>query len=86
MAARRFDYSKTAQDAEAAVRKAFPKAFVDVSEGYLGRVHLVVVSRDFDGLSEKQKQDKLWEVLKAELGRNAQAISLAMAWGVDELR
>ena len=86
MAATQFEYDKVASEVETAVRKAFPRAFVDLSEGYLGRVHLVVVSRDFDGLSEKQKQDKLWEVLRAELGSAAQAVSLAMAWGVDELR
>jgi stress-induced morphogen len=48
-----------------ALRKEFPTDTVDVSDGYKENLHVLVVSRKFDGMSERQKQDMLRSLLKA---------------------
>jgi len=50
---------------EDAFRKEFPKDTVDLSDGYQNNIHVLVVSRRFDGMSEKDKQDVLWGVIDA---------------------
>jgi hypothetical protein len=49
-----------------------------------GRVFLKVVSPSFNELSASERQDRIWAVLKA-LGPEAQAVSLALAFGTDEI-
>lgn len=46
-----------------AFREQFPHDTVDVSDGYMDNIHIVVVSRRFDGLGEQQKQDFMWEII-----------------------
>jgi acid stress-induced BolA-like protein IbaG/YrbA len=41
----------------------FPGETVDVSDGHADNIHVVVVSRKFDGMREKQKQDLLWSAI-----------------------
>jgi hypothetical protein len=48
---------------EAARRKVFPHDTVDVSNGYQSNIHVLVVSRRFDPMEEKAKQDMLWEII-----------------------
>jgi acid stress-induced BolA-like protein IbaG/YrbA len=48
-----------------ALRAAFPEDTVDISDGYLDNIHVVVVSRSFDAMSEKQKQQRLWKLIDA---------------------
>jgi acid stress-induced BolA-like protein IbaG/YrbA len=43
------------------LRKEFPGETVDVSDGYNDNIHVVVVSRKFDGMREKEKQELLWK-------------------------
>ena len=50
---------------EAAFRREFPKDTVDLSDGYQNNIHVLIVSRRFDGMSEKDKQDVLWRVINA---------------------
>ena len=38
--------------------------FVDVSDGYEDNVHIVVVSRKFEGKRLKEKQDLIWSELQ----------------------
>jgi hypothetical protein len=45
------------------LRPLFPEDTVDVSDGYHDNIHVVVVSRKFDGMTEKQKQDYLWGLI-----------------------
>lgn len=87
MPAQVFDYKALASTVEEALRRVrFTDGLVEVSEGYLGRVHVLVVSPLLNGLSEEQKQNAVWEILKAELGEDAEGVSLVMAYGTDELR
>ena len=44
-----------------------PDDLVDVSDGWNGNVHVVVVSRKFDGRRMKEKQDLIWSVLSQSL-------------------
>ena len=46
-----------------AFREEFPEDTVDVSDGYADNIHVMVVSRRFDRLNERQKQDCLWTVV-----------------------
>ena len=40
---------------------------VDVSDGYDENIHVVVVSRKFDGRRLREKNDLLWSILTKEL-------------------
>lgn len=46
-----------------AFRARFPHDTVDVSDGYRDNIHVLVVSREFDKLSEAEKQDLLWNII-----------------------
>lgn len=48
---------------EQAFRKEFPHDTVDVTDGYRENIHIVVVSRRFDPMSEPQKQEWMWRVV-----------------------
>lgn len=43
------------------------ESLVDVSDGPGDSIHLVVVSRQFDGLRMKAKSDLIWSVLSQKL-------------------
>ncbi len=80
-----FDYQVESQRVKAVLRTVFPQDTIATDEGYNGHVHLKVVSERFNGRSERAKQDMLWDILRDTLGTEAQAVSLAMAYGTDEL-
>lgn len=81
-----FDCEDLAPKVKAALRRAFPdNSTIVTSEGYGGRVHAKVVSERFNRINEREKQDILWTVLRNELKEEAQAVSLALAYGTDEL-
>jgi acid stress-induced BolA-like protein IbaG/YrbA len=80
-----FDYQAEAERVREALRGAFPQDTIATDEGYNGRVHVKVVSERFNRRSEREKQDLLWEILRDRLGAEAQAVSLALAYGTDEL-
>lgn len=48
---------------EQAFRHRFPHDTVDVSDGYMENIHVLVVSRDFDGMAEQEKQDMMWRII-----------------------
>jgi acid stress-induced BolA-like protein IbaG/YrbA len=48
-----------------ALRAQFKDDTVDVSDGYKDNIHVVVVSRKFDKMSEKQKQQYVWDLIDA---------------------
>ena len=85
MASPIFDYQTESVRVEEALREDFPKDTIDTSEGYKGRVHVKLVSRFFNGKSEQEKQAYIWDLLKDKLRDNAQAVSLALVFGTDEL-
>jgi len=80
-----FDYQSESQRVKEALRAVFPYDTIATDEGYNGRVHVKVVSERFNGRSEREKQDLIWEALRDKLGAEAQAVSLALAYGTDEL-
>ena len=64
-----------------------PDDFVDISDGTDGLVHVVVVSRKFDGRRAREKNDLLWSelsqgLLPDEWGR----ISLSVARSPEEIK
>ncbi|WP_435020960.1 hypothetical protein TA3x_002113 [Tundrisphaera sp. TA3] len=44
-----------------------PADLVDVSDGYDDNVHVVIVSRKFDGKRIKEKNDLIWDILSGHL-------------------
>ena len=80
-----YNFNKESTRVEQALRTKFPQDTIDTTEGYNGRVHVKVVSKLFNGKNESEKQDYLWSLLREKLGPDAQAVSLALAYGTDEL-
>ena len=80
-----FDYQVESQRVKEVMQTIFPQDTIATDEGYNGRVHLKVVSERFNGRSERAKQNMLWDILRDHLGAEAKAVSLAMAYGTDEL-
>ena len=80
-----YNYQNEAKRVVEALRREFPQDTIDTSEGYNGRVHLKIVSRRFNGMSEKEKQNYIWDLMNSELGPDAQSVSLALVYGTDEL-
>jgi hypothetical protein len=56
----RVELKRIIQDA---FRDLFPHDTVDVSDGYEDNIHVLVVSRQFDKMREKQKQDVMWKII-----------------------
>jgi len=46
-----------------ALRPHFKQDTVDVSPGYHDNVHVVMFSRNFNNMGEKEKQDYLWSLI-----------------------
>lgn len=51
---------------EQALRPRFQHDTVDVSDGYHDNIHVVVVSRAFDGMTEQEKQEFVWSLIDAD--------------------
>lgn len=61
--------------------------FVDVSEGDDGGIHIVVVSRKFDGKRPKDKRELIWNDLMAGLTQAEWSqVSLAVARSPEEVK
>ncbi|MBN2196315.1 MAG: hypothetical protein JW751_26110 [Polyangiaceae bacterium] len=73
---------------EAALRGEFPHDTVDVSPGYGSNLHVLVVSRRFDGMSERERQELLWSVIdRADLtDAEKTRISLLLAYSPGSLK
>jgi len=80
-----YDYDELSSKVAEALRREFPEGLVHTAEGHKGRVRVLIVSKKLDGVSERLKQAYIWEVLQAELGQDARGVSLAIAYGTDEL-
>ena len=48
---------------EKAFRVRFATDTVDVSDGYQDNIHVMVVSRQLDDMSEAEKQDLMWRII-----------------------
>lgn len=81
-----YNYEQVAANVVQALRRAFPEnATIVTSPGYLGRVQVKIVTDKLNGRSEREKQEYLWDVLRTELGQDAQAISFVIGYSTDEL-
>jgi stress-induced morphogen len=73
---------------ESALRSEFPSDTIDVTDGYKGNVHILVVSRRFDGMNESAREQFLEEVI-ADSGVTAAQrgkISLLLAMSPGEIK
>jgi hypothetical protein len=70
------------------IRREFPTDTVDVSDGYQSNIHVMVVSRKFDPMKEREKQDLLWSLIDDAGLEDAekQLISLVVPLSPEELR
>lgn len=80
-----FDYDTARDKVKKALEEGLrPDAYIGTGPGYGGRVQVKVVSPEFDGLTEEQKQDKVWELVRNRLGADSQSISFILVYGNDE--
>lgn len=73
---------------EKALRAEFSNDTVDISDGFADNIHVLVVSRKFDGLSENEKQDWIWRMIEsAELNpAELRLISLVLPLSPAEIK
>ena len=60
------------------LRKRFPGETVDVSDGHGDNIHIIVVSRQFDGMREKEKQDLLWRSIDESDLSDAEKVKISL--------
>src|SRR5438094_5126668 len=71
-----------------AFRRAFPNDTVDISNGYKGNIHVLVVSRQFDRMNEREKPSFMWHLIdKTTLSEDEKSlISLVLPLSPRELK
>jgi acid stress-induced BolA-like protein IbaG/YrbA len=79
---------KLKETIEDIIKLEYPGETVDVSDGYANNIHIVVVSRKFDGMAEKEKQDMLWSFIdKSKLSDEEKlSISLILPYSPKDLK
>ena len=61
--------------------------FVDVSDGFDDLIHIVIVSRKFDGRRIKEKEDLIWSELLKNLSKDEWGqVSLSVGASTDEVK
>ena len=81
-----FNYAQLSVKVRDTLQKAFgPNAALRTDEGGGGQVYVRIVSDRFDGMSDTQKQDMIWDALRQEMGPEAQVVALVLAFGTDQL-
>lgn len=94
MTTKAFDNGRELKDKIEAVLRGgtfnSPKVLVDVSDGdddVIHDLHLVIVSRKFDGLAPEEKRDLIWENLRSQLKRKEWGqVTLVAGHSSDELK
>ncbi len=76
------------QKIEELLKAEFPGETVDVSDGYKDNIHIVVVSRKFNDMREKEKLDVVWQIIDGSDLTDAQKtlISLIVPYSPRELK
>lgn len=67
---------------EQAFRAEFPNDTVDISDGYQNNIHVLVVSRRFDAMAEKDKQDALWRIIDGTDLTDAEKVTISLVMPV----
>jgi len=82
-----FDYPAIADRVKEAIRQGLgpDNVIVETNESYKGRIHLRVISPKLNGRATEERNQLLMDILHAELGADAQAVSLLMGYGTDDL-
>ena len=81
-----FNYAQISAKVREALQRAFgPNTAIRTDEGEAGRIYVRIVSDRFDGLSERVKQDMIWNTLRQELQEDSQAVALVLAFGTDQV-
>ena len=81
-----FNYAQVSAEVRAALQKVFgPNAAIRTDEGEGGQIYVRIVSDRFDRMSDSLKQDLIWDTLRREMGPDAQAVALVLAFGTDQL-
>ena len=79
----------TLEQIEQILRRQYPHDTVDVSfSGVRDNIHVIVVSRELDDMTERQKQEHLWGLLKdGGLGEESlNRISMILPLSLAELK
>jgi stress-induced morphogen len=64
-----------------------PDDLVDISDGPDGNIHVVVVSRKFDGRPMKEKHDLIWSELSGKLSADEWGkITLSIGMSPEEIK
>ena len=79
------DYENLSARVEAALRTEFPQDTIVLKEGYKGRVHVMVVSAKFNGMSEEERRARVRDILDEHLKQDAQGVSLVIPYATEEL-
>lgn len=79
------DFDRLSTRVEKALRGEFPTDTIELGKGYMGRVHVKIVSRKFNGMSEDEKQTYVWDILREHLKEDAQGVSLVIPYATEEL-
>ena len=80
------NYREVSRRVTDALRDAFdPNVAVHTDEGEHGGIFVKIVSDQFDGLGERVKQEKIWQVLREKLGFDSDSVALVLAFGMDQL-
>ena len=81
-----FNYAQVSVEVRDTLQRAFgPNAAIRTDEGEGGQVYVRIVSDRFDDMSDTVKQDMIWNALRQEMGPEAQAVALVLAFGTDQL-
>ena len=80
------EFADFKRDLSERLKHEFPDGFVEVrdSGAALDKIRIVVVSHAFDGLTEPEKQEKVWSVV-GSLGDGATRVLRIMPYSPDEL-
>ncbi len=81
-----FNYAQMSVRVREILREAFgPNTAVRTEEGENGQVYVRLVSDRFDGMEEREKQTLIGNTLREQLGAEAQAVALVLAFGMDQI-
>ena len=59
---------------ERKLREQFPHDTVDISDGYQDRIHIIVVSRKFDEMTDKDATEYLWSLIQNAIEEDEQTL------------
>ena len=80
-----FDYETLSPQVVGALREEFPHDTIATTKGYKGRVHVKIVSETFNGMNSQERQAYVYDLLRAKIGDDSQAVTLVQVYGTEDL-